>query len=290
MLNDLQNCLKLSSAILFADDTTLYIQGRNENFLITKMQRELNLLNEWLFENGLSLNISKTKYMILTKKGNISYAHKNLIIDGKIIEQVDCFKLLGVQLDHHLTFENHVSEVNHKINQYKFLIRKLSKFLPVHCLRTIYFSFVHSRLVYGISSWGSLIGKELLSTLVKQQKSVVRIINGKGPLTHSSPLFLHNKIMKLEDIIDMEMLLMVHKYQTNKLPRPVSNLFVTKDHNYNTRQRGIPTVQKHASGMFNKSFMNQALKKWEENKYLFDQVSTKRGLKKSFKYHCFMKY
>lgn len=291
MLNDLNKSLRLSKSILFADDTTLYLQGANVEFLFIKMQRELNFVHEWLSHNGLSLNTSKTKCLLFHPKGTTYLNERSLYIDGKEIEQVECFKLLGVTLDHHLTFQDHVLELNHKLNQFKFLVRKLSKFLPIHCLRNIYFAFVHSRLTYGIGCWGSLIEDRLLQLLERQQQCFIRIINKKCPRTESSPLFLCNKVLKLRDVIILEMILFMFHYKSSKLPKPLTSMLVPKTHGYKTRNQSTPSVVSHKNSLFNKSFLNLSVQTWERYKHLFDdQVSTKNGVKKAFKYHCFADY
>lgn len=291
MLNDMRRSLKLSHSILFADDTTIYVQGTNVEFLFVKMQRELDLIRQWLLDNGLSLNIDKTKCMLFHPKGTTYVNNKSLTLDKKPIEQVDNFKLLGLNVDPYLSFEPHVIDLNHKINQFKFIMRKLSIILPIHCLRNIYFAFVHSRITYGIGCWGSLIDERLACLLEKQQKSIVRIMNKKSPLVHSSPLFLNSKILKLKNVIELEFILLIYKYRHQELPRSLSRFFVVKEHNYNTRNQNTPIVRKHKCNLFNKSFLNQAVQTWEKYKHLFEEnVSTKASVKRTFKYHCFAQY
>ena len=46
---------------LFADDTTLYDMGFDKDILEKKLQHALNLLNTGCLENGMIINIEKTK-------------------------------------------------------------------------------------------------------------------------------------------------------------------------------------------------------------------------------------
>ena len=53
--------------LIYADDTTLYCnidQHNNES----NINAELNKIKEWLSSNKLSLNISKTKFMVQSKE------------------------------------------------------------------------------------------------------------------------------------------------------------------------------------------------------------------------------
>ena len=67
IINDLHRVLKFCSSILYADDTTIYVIGKNCLFLEKKLQSDLNRVSMWLKANSLSLNITKTKFMHFTR-------------------------------------------------------------------------------------------------------------------------------------------------------------------------------------------------------------------------------
>ncbi len=58
--NDLPNALKHTHAILFADDTTIYMKSNNLNKLYDHVNLDLNALDLWFKTNKFSLNISNT--------------------------------------------------------------------------------------------------------------------------------------------------------------------------------------------------------------------------------------
>ena len=68
LINDLPNCLKFCTSILYADDTTLYVYGKSLRFLRQKMQSDLNSLQGWLCANMLKLNVSKTKVLLFNRE------------------------------------------------------------------------------------------------------------------------------------------------------------------------------------------------------------------------------
>ena len=59
---------KFIFAILFADDTPVTIQGYNESVLINTLNIELEKLNIWLQTNKLTINVSKSHYMIFHRR------------------------------------------------------------------------------------------------------------------------------------------------------------------------------------------------------------------------------
>ena len=63
-INDLANVSENLFSILFADATTVLIEGTNINTMIATLNCELAILTEWLNANKLSINVSKSHYMV----------------------------------------------------------------------------------------------------------------------------------------------------------------------------------------------------------------------------------
>ena len=71
------------------------------------MNRELVGVDNWLKANRLSLNVSKTSYMIISNQKNAI----EIRIRDSILTKVSTVKFLGVTLDENLTFNDHVKNV-----------------------------------------------------------------------------------------------------------------------------------------------------------------------------------
>ena len=56
-INDMPRCLKHSHPILFTDDTTVYLIGKNITELYEMMNNELETLNEWFKTNETPTNL-----------------------------------------------------------------------------------------------------------------------------------------------------------------------------------------------------------------------------------------
>ena len=75
-INDMSNVSKAMKAILFADDTNLLCAGKDPTGVCDKVTSELIKLNKWFQVNKLSLNVSKTNFMIfLNKTYDDNYTH-----------------------------------------------------------------------------------------------------------------------------------------------------------------------------------------------------------------------
>ena len=100
-INDLPSCLSNSKCILFADDTTIYCHSHSTNDLFNKIQKYLDIVDDWFKANKLSLNVNKTKFMIFPNTTNVT-SNMQIKVGDNQIEQVANFKLIGIILDQNL--------------------------------------------------------------------------------------------------------------------------------------------------------------------------------------------
>eukprot|EP00061_Rhincodon_typus_P009991 g33918.t1 len=93
---------KVTFHYMFADNTTLV--GRISNNDESEYRKEIDGLMTGCNENGLSLNVSKTKELIIDvrKKG------EHIYINRAEIEGVECIKFLGVMTTDNLSWTSHV--------------------------------------------------------------------------------------------------------------------------------------------------------------------------------------
>ena len=87
----------------------------------------------------------------------------------KAICQKEYIKYLGINLDEHLKWKQHVLETSKKVSRGMGIIYRLRDFLNVHALKKIYYSLIYSHLVYAIEVWGSA-DVSLLDNLLTIQK------------------------------------------------------------------------------------------------------------------------
>ena len=94
----------------------------------------------------MSLNIEKTKYTLFHKKSakNEISGIPDLKIGSKNIEKTSSIKFLGVMLDKHMLWNDHIKTVENKLAKNIWLLNRVSCFLNEHSLKTIYFSCIHS--------------------------------------------------------------------------------------------------------------------------------------------------
>lgn len=108
-INDIVNVSNKLFPILFADDTNVFIEGQDLNDMTVVMNRELCKLVIWLNINKLSLNVKKTHVMIFrSKHRKCSNHNREIQINGQIISKVESTKFVGVIIDEHLSWRQHI--------------------------------------------------------------------------------------------------------------------------------------------------------------------------------------
>ena len=110
------------------------------------------------------------------------------MIGSNNIERKSLIRFLGVMLDEHISWIDHVKTVENKIAKNTGSLYRVSQFLNEGSLKTVYFSYIHSYLNYANIAWVSTYATKLKRVYLKQ-KHAVRIVFNKEKLTHSMPLF-----------------------------------------------------------------------------------------------------
>jgi hypothetical protein len=224
-VNDMVNCSKLLHFILFADDTNLFFSCKNINELIDTVNGELDKLAEWFRANKLSLNISKTNYILFGFKHGKQNMCRDILIDGKSIEQVTHTKFLGVYIDENLNWKYHTSQLSIKVSKNVGIINKIKHLLTKELLTSLYYTLIQPYLIYCNIIWGGA-SKLALYRLSCIQKRAVRLITRSPYRTPSSKLFYNLGILKLCDIHKFQQLMFMYKAIHKVLPNSCSQ-FIT---------------------------------------------------------------
>ena len=141
-----------SQTALFADDTTIFASGKTADCISSSLNTTLSSVNQWLISNGLSLNVAKSKCMLIHSNRKRP-SSLNIVFNGSSLEQVQTFKLLGVIIDHHLLWRPHIDSVVKSVSRNVQLMRRLSWFLPVNSLKAFYFAYIATSFDYCSLVW-----------------------------------------------------------------------------------------------------------------------------------------
>ena len=232
----------------FADDTNLHLSNANLTMLQQNMEIELAKIDNWMRCNKLTLNYTKTCYMIVGKKVN-SHSSFTLAIGNNTITQTDNVKYLGVILDKNLNWKLHISNLCSKLSKICGVFYKIRHFVPLSTLRIVYFSLVQSHLQYSLLNW-SRANKTVFHSVEVLQNKILRACLFHDRFTSTSVLYNQFHVLKLNDLTKLEYGKFMLKYKMNLLPSYFDGYFkkIEDIHSYNTRYKSnqnyfIPTVK-----------------------------------------------
>ncbi len=143
-----------TSIVKFADDTV--VLGLISNNDETAYSDEVERLTSWCQDNCLSLNVSKTKELIVDFRKRQQWSYTPLMISGTPVERVSSFKYLSVNISEDLTWTVHIQTQDTKARQILYHLRQLRKFrVSPAILKTFYSGAIENVLTQCISVWYS---------------------------------------------------------------------------------------------------------------------------------------
>ena len=192
------------TAIGFADDLVLLINGIDESTLSNLMQQALNKAQPWLLKYGLSISPSKSVAVMFTNKRKwIEYPIK---INGETIPFKKEVKYLGVILDSKLSGTSHVKykigKAKRHLMAYHYAITK--KYGPQPLLmRRAYTTIVVPALTFGCHIFGDKCLQETIKkSLIRLNRLASLLIANVAPSTPTKGLEIIYNLMPLDILIE----------------------------------------------------------------------------------------
>ena len=226
-VNDMHKAVKYSIIHHFADDTNLLFSSKKHKEITKKLNRDLQLLFDWLCANRLSLNVSKTEFIVFRPVRRPLNNRIILKLNGNNVFESTKIKYLGVLMDSRLSWKHHINELSKKLNRSIGMIFKIRDVCTKNVLISLYHSLFQSHLSYALAVWGSC-STSLLNKLHILQKKVVRAIS-------FSDIFKNLGILKIQDMFTYKTISLMWDYDHNLLPNSLAALFVRRNkiHNKN---------------------------------------------------------
>ena len=191
------------------------------------MNNELQVLADWFRANKLSLNISKTKCMLFCRSLPPENEELILTMYNTIIQHMMCVQFLGLHIDEKLDWHEHINKCKNKLTSALYVINTVNSYLPVSALKTIYYTLVYPYLTHGLILWGGggSTYKTYLTKLFIIPNKVVRSILKNNYREYSHPLFTCLKLVKLNDVYELEIGTFMYNYVPKSLPHYLSDIF-----------------------------------------------------------------
>ncbi len=165
--------------IKFADDTTVVglISNRDE----TNYRSEVSRLAGWCSDNNLSLNVEKTKEIVVDFR-RVHSLHAPLTINGATVERVSSTKFLGVHITEDLSWTNNTAALAKKAQQRLYFLRKLRRArAPAPIMCTFYRGTIESILTSCITVWYGTCNVSCRKSLQRIVRAAEKIVGVSLP-------------------------------------------------------------------------------------------------------------
>jgi hypothetical protein len=250
-INDLCRININGRLVSYADDTALIFTGITLESVIHTAETDIKKIYEWLDNNLLTLNLSKTIFMTFSNSSQNHHTPIDIRMHESTCDNLDhtcnCYKLvkveqtkyLGIIIDEKLKWKPHIQTIIGKIRLLSYKFFRLRSILNISNLKLLYYAIVQSYLQYAIIGWGGALDTHL-NPLQTIQNYIVKIIL-KHPKHYST-----NSIYKEAKLLTVRQLylkcLLLHTFKNQHVLKNIVNIHNTR----NTKIR-LSIPRKHTS-------------------------------------------
>jgi len=264
-INDLHVAIRYSTVHHFADDTNLININESIELLNRQMNKDMWYLWFWLNANKISLNATKTEYVIF-KPMNMTFDYDfKLRIAGKRIFPSTHIKYLGLLIDSAVRFKPQINDIAIKLKKANGIIAKLRYYVPRETLLSIYYALFYSHMNYCAQIWGQSVGC-FVNRIKTLQNCAVRLICFADFRAPVNPLYRQLGILKFEDLVHLHNVVFTYSVYHRLLPAPLISTFnFDFTHAYSTRAFTsglIKSYAKKTTAFGINSIKNQCIRSW----------------------------
>ena len=231
---------------LYADDTQLFISFAASDFSanILHLQTTIDLVSNWMSSNLLSLNQTKTEFLLIGLPAQLSkIPNPTLLMPSNVtITPTDSARNLGVILYSTLSMSAHISSVSKSCFLSIRDLRRIRNTLDFSTAHTIATSLIHSKLDYCNSLFLNLPHSQL-SRLQLILNSTARAVSQTPKFSHISPVLKSLHWLKIEQRIHYKLISITYKTLQSNQPSYLYKLLNVQSNSI-TRSSDIVTLQR----------------------------------------------
>ena len=272
-INDLPLAIKHSTTDIFADDTTLSVHNSSLNQIAESLTCDLVNVNSWCDLNRMSINVAKTKTMVVSSKPNANRIQNHLPfieLNNENIKYSSEEKLLGITIDRTLSWDKHVEIVLKKCNSLLYLLSRIKIFLTVPMRKLFFNAYILPHLDYCCVIWGNCnITQE--DKLIRFQKRAARLILDKDFTTPSKSLFSELNWLTFPKRVKFQKAVLLYKIFNGLSPDYLRNIFTFTSDIHERTLRSSSQFQLYSprpnTELFRKSFVYSGSIIWNSLPY-----------------------
>ena len=186
--NDLPQHIPYGKVVMYADDTQ-FLDAEfpsNAQALKVRIESSLHVSMKWFTQNRLKINPTKTEMIIMRSRRQKVNADFIINFGNDEISPRQSVKVLGVAIDQHLSWSEHVSAVVKRCYCVLVSLARTRHKMPKCVRRLLVESLVFPHIRYCLTVWGNCTSAQRH----RVQKAInfgVRIVTGLGRREHVTP-------------------------------------------------------------------------------------------------------
>ena len=228
-INDLYKSIGHESGRLYADDAAIITSNSNLKIAQQQAREMFTKLYHWCVANKLSINNDKTNFVQFHMKNKPVPKHFECIkTDVMQINRVNSIQYLGMLLDEHLYWHEHVDQICASLVKYFGIFNHIKNFVSLRISKQLYYAFIYSRIQYGIEAYGSC-AKETMSKLQIMQNKLLKLLLKWDRRTSTD--FVHKalSLLKIDGVHIAKVLSFVNECRSCRVPDMFVNYYKTRE-------------------------------------------------------------
>ena len=208
------------TAVGYADDVAIVVNGIDPAVLVDIAQKAINKACTWGRKNDLKFNASKTEAIFFTQKKTTT--NKLLRVNGEEVQYAKGCKYLGVYLDSKLSWKPHFQN---QIKRCKTLLYSLKATVGrkwgvnPKLVRWVFTGMVRPILAYAVHVWWNFCpSKTMIDDLTKLSRLVCLAISGVHRSTPTRGMEVMYHLMPLEIYLNQQAMLTYHRIRKPTKP------------------------------------------------------------------------
>ena len=265
-VNDLpavpQKCISHS----YVDDTKLQVSFKlqNKDIAVAEMNEDLFKVCNWCFRNYLLLNPDKSKLMVFgTRKMLPKLQDITLSLLGKDLSPSETAKDLGVLLDPHLSYNNHIIKTVSSCMSSLGQINRVKHAFDRKTLLIVINALVFSKLFYCSNVWANC-SKLNIDKLQSVQNFACRIVSGIRKYDHVTPELKRLKWLPVSSQLYYRNTILAFKCMNCRAPEYLSTIFTKRSDvsSYTTRSSQFLNIPLFKTASGQRTFYYRTVSIW----------------------------
>ena len=236
-INDLFLFIQETEICNFADDNTLYVCDTSLDNVLDRLKRDVDRVNTWFKINSMIANPDKYQIMFLGVKNPTELS---LNINGVDINGQLYVKLLGIIIDHKLTFSKHIENMCRSANNKISALLRFRNVLNFKQTQVLVNCYILSHFYYCPLIWMFCYKKEH-NLIQRTHKRALKVLLNNFEADYLT-------LLKLSKSVSIHVkhlhFLMVEIFKTNRSLNPefMKEIFKQKNTSYGLRNMNLLTL------------------------------------------------